>query len=1062
MTSGWAISADAASSSFMLYDRVYPPTITSFVSPSVSASARPTRSLVLAYSYDICANSGGSVTLPIIGSYVDITTNTGSTYLDNANCAFTIRGDSSAQFAVAFSVFSTEDCCDKFSVTRGGSILFNAGGTTLPTTFLVPFTNILNVGFISDQSVVLSGVKVRITLVSGPTPTMTGSLSRSAFPSISARVSTSNSKSASLSNSALSSRSITESGKPSFSPSADFLPQLSSSTRASFSPSSSSSASSSSCQSTSSSFSVSIRPTISSILSHTQVSSRSIKVSATFNNSGSSSYSLSKTSSSSSTSTRTTSASYVYRPKIMVAPGLPTNLESMSSSEIAGAITELGNYDPSLIKKNLQILGAAALFKMDGPLVLATDTFSLTMAKLDNNSAPVGVGPIAISVPVLNVTGAAASSVIQWTSNPYPNSSIDSSVISMSIIDTSGSSVLIRNLSIPIVMNWKLDIDADDARFQEPPQYIARCDTGIIYKGIGNNYQIFSRGGNKWLVPCLLGSTAWVNCSKNDVIVNFACPAATITHRCLYWSAAGYWSEEGCTAVGGANNSITCLCTHLTDFSARVDAVVTQNAAIFNNAKNVYSEEGLIRYAQWYGIFGGIALVTFLLGFMVVRIDQVAIEEYVKSLCKNDFVSDILWSSSTTPIYLYDAFSTIREVDRHSKATVVHELNFVQRILIQHSRLGFLFRFDPRLSRLFRLLSIFLLQFHSLFVTALFYGFTYGASGKSNMMWYDTILLAIITTALNMPVVKGLIGFMNTVGLEEFKNSFPILYSEYHRRIAFEKPALVYIEKKLGLKLNDNDKVKSQTNNEDFDTAMHDTGGDDENSVLNFLYVYCCFGKKNALKEEEKDLASLTTKQLAKKMATVVKESYPYIEAYANIWGTLPCHTRLGFLFLCCSFGWIGFCLNYLLLFAAAHDKSVGESVMTSYATSEITTVFLTQPVIISASYIFYKLLNKYKDRLPEWIKKRVITNFIKTIPTAYYFSDPWVGIAKTSFSSEYAYNIFVRAPAVSLGVSEAVYANQKAIVYGEHSEDHETIVELKSLYRKAVDTWAEIMHKVR
>jgi hypothetical protein len=328
------------------------------------------------------------------------------------------------------------------------------------------------------------------------------------------------------------------------------------------------------------------------------------------------------------------------------------------------------------------------------------------------------------------------------------------------------------------------------------------------------------------------------------------------------------------------------------------------------------------------------------------------------------------------------------------------------------------------------------------------------------MVWYETIALAVITTLFNMPIVKGLIGFMNRVGLEEFKHNFPILYSEYHRRVAFEKLALVYLKKKLGLVLVDHSKIVTLENGQEV-TEAQEGGDDDSSGFLNMMYLYFCFRRrKSELEEEEEDLEHLTVHKLARKMATVIKESYPYIEAYSNVWGLLPCHTRPGFLFLLISFGWIGFCLNYLLLFASAHDSSVGEGVMTSYAASEITTVFLTQPIIITFSYLFYRLLNKYGDRLPEWLKKRVITNYVKSIPAAYYFSDPWVGVAKTSFSSEYAYNLFVKAPAAALGVSDAVYANQKSIVYGEFTKDQETVIEIKNLYKKVVDTWAEIMHK--
>jgi hypothetical protein len=251
-----------------------------------------------------------------------------------------------------------------------------------------------------------------------------------------------------------------------------------------------------------------------------------------------------------------------------------------------------------------------------------------------------------------------------------------------------------------------------------------------------------------------------------------------------------------------------------------------------------------------------------------------------------------------------------------------------------------------------------------LFVTAFFYGFTYGAGGKGDMMWYDIILLAGLTTALNLPVVKILMNSMNSVGLGEFKAQFPILYAEYERRLAFEKLALAYLLKKRGLKLEDSDSSSDNIINLAEKAEQGNTGSDDaEDRLLDMVLLYLCCRSKP--KSEEEDISELTLHQLMRKMATLIKESYPYIEAYPSSWGLMPFHTRGGFLYTFINLGWIAWCLNYLLLFAAAHTNDVGENIMKSYATSEITTVFLTQPLIIGASYVFYKLLNAYGKYLP-------------------------------------------------------------------------------------------------
>jgi hypothetical protein len=195
-------------------------------------------------------------------------------------------------------------------------------------------------------------------------------------------------------------------------------------------------------------------------------------------------------------------------------------------------------------------------------------------------------------------------------------------------------------------------------------------------------------------------------------------------------------------------------------------------------------------------------------------------------------------------------------------------------------------------------------------------------------------------------------------------------------------------------------------------------------------------------------------------MATLIKESYPYIEAYSNAWGLAPFHTVYGFFFTAGCIGWIVWCLNYLLLFAAAHSSSVGENIMSSYAISEITTVFLTQPVIIGVSYVFYKMLSKYGKYLPTCVYNRLVVTSVRSIPSLYYFSDPFGRHAKTSFSSEFSYNLFVRCPAVAMGVTEEAYAPQRAIASGEDPVERTIVGEIKKLYFSFIDTWDDIMHR--
>jgi hypothetical protein len=740
-------------------------------------------------------------------------------------------------------------------------------------------------------------------------------------------------------------------------------------------------------------------------------------------------------------------------------------------------------YDPTLIQHNLRRLGMAGLAAGGGePLVVNTGSFAMKVASIPAGNASLASGNIKVNMPPLKTVfpDAAAASLINWIASPYNDSTQkppDSPTISLSLLKNNGDEVSVTNLTSPIAVSLKLNIAADDWRLQPPPQYYARCDVGQLLIRDGEGYKSFKggviRSNGIWSVPCMGG--VWYNISCADKSLGsfreLACPSPVIERRCLYWDTKnGSWSSDGCVASTGDFSTMTCHCTHLTDFSARVDAVVADNAAVFANAGSVYSLEGLLKYAQWYGIFGGIALVTLLLGILVTRIDHISTIKYVKALIENEQIGVILKASPNLPIYIYDNMSTMREIMRkqtrrqRAKTQVTQlvvreepKITLLQRILQQHNRISFFFRYDPRLNRVFRLLALFVIQFHSLFVTGLLYGFTYG--GDTPMAWYDIIILSLITTALNLPVVKILVSAINNIGVLEFKFLYPILYAEYKRRADFERLALIYFYNKHS--------AEDSGTNHDILNAYAADHEDVSDAMVNYLWVYLCCAKRKEDLEEEEDLTELTQRQLIKRMAMGIRESYPYFEAYLTDWGWLPSQTWQGWLFILGCCGWLGWCLNYLLLFAAAHSQGVGEKILTSYAVSEITTVFVSQPLIICATVAIYWLANRFKKQIPEWMRNMLMVNSVGRIPSLFYFSDPWSKGAKTAFTSEFAYNVFVKCPATATGTNERVYAPIRAVA-GQIGEDEVSVVrtpesiEINGLYMKMLDAWKEIQETGR
>ena len=669
-------------------------------------------------------------------------------------------------------------------------------------------------------------------------------------------------------------------------------------------------------------------------------------------------------------------------------------------------------------------LGFAGLGKSpDGVFAVSTDAFDLKMKRLAGENNSMGIGQTNISLPL--ITGSSAASAIQWAANPYSSlnsEELDVPVLSLSVLDSYGKEIPVNNLSTPIVLGWNLP---NDERFQDPPEYMINCVKGDVYISQDSalrSFKNFTVTKSDWNLPCTLGTIQTVACLPNEVMHDFTCPSLTLNPSCMYWNTTkNVWSTDGCTAVLNGTY-MECHCTHLTDFSTRLNAVADQNKAIFNNAGNVYSLEGLEKFASWYGIFGGIALFTLFLACLSARIDFIRKKKYIIELYKNKTIQSFIEYKPNLPLYRYSKnISYTNDVKRYKKPAE-KEYSLCQRICAQHTRLQFIYRYDPRLSRIFRLMGLFVLQFHSLFITALLYGFTYNGTP---MMWYDSIFLALITSALNIPMIRILVSSMNVIGLAEFENQFPYLTEEYRRRAEFEALASVYFNK--------------QTIDVVEDTGVNINDSED---YLNMLAIYLCC--KNS--EAKDDISMLEPSILLKKMSNLIKKSFVKYELASPLWTVLPCNTFKGFLFLTCSFGWLAWCLNYLLLFSASHEKGIGEKIMISYATSEMVTVIITQPISICASLFLFIVIEKYAKYIPFY--KYLNTN---TVPSLYYFSNPWRH-SKSVLTSEFAYAMFIECAAHASGVNPLVYAPTKAIITSlALNTEPENDDPIKELYNKFI-----------
>ena len=138
---------------------------------SCAAGALPLCSSAYPYTYALAA----------LGASVPVATNPGSaTYNDMQTCAITITAPVGAVLTVAFGAFSTESGYDFFLVRDGSPFfatpaLLEASGATMPAPPAASYSNTLSLIFVSDSSVISSGVTAQVTAVCPANTYLTGS-----------------------------------------------------------------------------------------------------------------------------------------------------------------------------------------------------------------------------------------------------------------------------------------------------------------------------------------------------------------------------------------------------------------------------------------------------------------------------------------------------------------------------------------------------------------------------------------------------------------------------------------------------------------------------------------------------------------------------------------------------------------------------------------------------------------------------------------------------------------------------------------------------------------------
>lgn len=498
--------------------------------------------------------------------------------------------------------------------------------------------------------------------------------------------------------------------------------------------------------------------------------------------------------------------------------------------------------------------------------------------------------------------------------------------------------------------------------------------------------------------------------SLNNVVLN-----STMTIECVYWNGTD-WDGAGCVFANG-----TCFCTHFTEFSARVVSIIETNQLIFENAGAVYSAEGFAKYVVIYGVLLGITGGLIVMFCAFVQLDMKAEQKYRTIVEDIDEVCAVLGY----PKPLRNVVQPQPALPRAIRAPFYHRLcvAWFVRLVYQHSYISLFFKYDPRLPRTFRLLLVVIMVFHTLFITTFFYGHT---KVSADMSISESMILSVITALLNVPFIKLIFLLIRKAGKAEYVSRFPSYAHEYLRRRRFEDALasvhtdeIEWVARRVALGIKASVAIRASprrglkhTSQEQSGLNLLETQQIADDSADNLAVLLCmrclpCF-KKHRNKVGGLELALDITQG----------GDQHWTQPMCNC---LPTKSWIGFFVSCVCFGWIGWCINYLLLFTASNSTRTMNTIAESFGASQAMSIFMTQPLTL-----FLTLAGTWVIDL--WKRRRIAAAAAKSKDKANapgiseqhsigYFADPMYVKHSTLLSGTWAYWIFMYAGSkVSIG----------------------------------------------
>ena len=620
------------------------------------------------------------------------------------------------------------------------------------------------------------------------------------------------------------------------------------------------------------------------------------------------------------------------------------------------------------------------------PVSFSSSSFEGSLAPIKNTSITVNSSNYGINIPIIpNLPPNSAITAISWANTTtFSNETTLSNIMSVSV-SSKGKDTSISNLSVPLILTWNI--------------------TNII-------------------------------------------TPPNMTLKCSYWNyTSSSWNSDGCILLENTT-LLTCSCNHMTDFVTRFERIAEMNKNIFDNAGNVYSLDGLQKYRNYYIFYGCYFILMILIGSALQQLDIKNSKQYLKSLGHNLDILKFKKEINKFYIdkcYIYDEHDwDFDEYYEHKnyKNKIMHEIyneidpslkkhpNFVnimnilldeklddkrrqeildhnssdsesnkkkpylihilniwwKRLLYQHNYFSILYKYDPESPRIFRIFFIFTVISHTLFMTALLYGYVHTASGATdNASPIEAIVLSIITSAINVPFMTFIIKVLILAGKSEFEWRYPFIHREIKKMVIFEE--VFYDKNKNKNKLNINTVDKNEN--------------DEEDVFTNFIVqILCglCYKKNNSINIIDKD--AIFTERINKEIIKIENIPLEYSWWFSNY---LPFHTLRSFLSFIGCLGYLIWTINYLLLFTAEAGTDIQIQIMKSFGISQLFSIILITPMTLFFTLLFSWMYHKYKK-----------TNFNSHSVPLYYHSDPYVNDKSFGLTVRLSKSIFLESIALS------------------------------------------------